>query len=43
MAWSLVVNLVGAAIAFAYLTIVFPHEPDEGPVSLGRNFVGLAV
>ena len=42
VAWGLAVNLVAAAIAFAYLGWIFPPDPDEGTVSMRRNVLVLA-
>jgi adenylate cyclase len=39
--WGLGVNLVGAAVAFAYLGVVFPPE-GAGDELIVRNLVGLA-
>jgi adenylate cyclase len=43
MAWGVGVNLFGVGVAFAYLALVFPPDPVEGGVSIGRNLVALAV
>ncbi|MGH2782556.1 MAG: hypothetical protein ACRDLA_14325 [Thermoleophilaceae bacterium] len=43
VAWGLCVNLFGVGVAFAYLAFVFPPDPDEGRVSIGRNVAALAV
>ena len=43
MGWGAGINLVGIGVAFAYLAVVFPPDPDQGGVSMSRNLLVLAV